>query len=74
MQRCLNIVVPAGVGEDRETIGAWLQEEPTRRAVTWRQDPHQPVVWAVDGQPYNLSSLIRHIIEHATGRPPHTQP
>ena len=70
----LRIVVPAGVGEDRETIGAWLEEQPTRRSVTWRQDSHQPVVWAVDGQPYNLSSLIRHVIEQATGQPPHTQP
>jgi hypothetical protein len=70
----LRIVVPAGVGEDREAIGAWLEEEPTRRSVTWRQDPNQPVTWAVDGQPYNLSSLIRHIIEQATGQPPHSQP
>jgi len=45
--------------------------DPTR--VTWRQDPHQPVIWAVDGQPYNLSSLIRHIVKQATGQPPQTQ-
>jgi hypothetical protein len=70
----LRIVVPAGVGEDRETIGTWLEEEPTRHAVTWRQDPQQPVIWAVDGRPYNLSSLIRQIIEQATRQPPHTQP
>jgi hypothetical protein len=69
----LRIVVPAGVGEDREAIGAWLEQEPTRRLVTWRQDPHQPVIWAVDGQPYNLSSLIRHIVELATGQAPQTQ-
>jgi hypothetical protein len=70
----LRIVVPPGVGEDREAIGAWLEEEPTRRSVTWRQDPHQTVTWAVDGQPHNLSSLIRHIIEQATEQPPRTQP
>jgi hypothetical protein len=69
----LRIVVPAGVGEDRQTIAAWLQQEPTRPAVTWRQDPYQPVIWAGDGRPYNLSSLIRHIVEQATGQPPQTQ-
>jgi hypothetical protein len=69
----LRIVVPAGVGEDREAIGAWLEEEPTRCSVTWRQDPQQPVTWAVDGEHYNLTSLIRHVIEQATGQPPRTQ-
>jgi hypothetical protein len=62
--------VPAGVDQDRETIDAWLEEDPTRRSVTWRQDPQQPVTWAVDGQPYNLKLLIRHIVELATGQPP----
>ncbi len=69
----LRIVVPAGVAEDRALIAAWLGEDPARSAVTWRQDPQQPVVWAVDGQPYNLTTLIRHIIEEATGQPPRTQ-
>jgi hypothetical protein len=71
--RPLWIVVPAGVAEDRAPIAAWLEEDPARPAVTWRQDPQQPVVWAVDGQPYNLTTLIRHIIEQATGQPPRTQ-
>lgn len=70
----LRIVVPAGVGEDREAIDAWLAEDLTRRSVSWRQDPQQPVTWAVDHQPYNLSGLIRHIIEQATGERPRTQP
>jgi hypothetical protein len=66
----LRIVVPSGVDQDRETIDAWLEEDPTRRSVTWQQDAHQPVIWAVDGQPYNLKLLIRHIVEQATGQPP----
>ena len=69
----LRIVVPAGVAEDSAPIAAWLEEDPTRSSVTWRQDPQQPVVWGVDGQPYNLTTLIRHIIEQATGQPPRTQ-
>lgn len=69
----LRIVVPAGVAEDRALIAAWLEEDPARSAVTWRQDPQHPVVWAVDGQPYNLTTLIRHIIGQATGQPPRTQ-
>jgi hypothetical protein len=69
----LRIVVPAGVAEDRAPIAAWLEEDSARSAVTWRGDPRQPVVWAADGQPHNLTTLIRHIIEEATGQPPRTQ-
>jgi Protein of unknown function DUF262/Family of unknown function (DUF6416)/Protein of unknown function (DUF1524) len=69
----LRIVVPVGVAEDRAPIATWLEEDPARSAVTWRGDPQQPVVWAADGQPYNLTTLIRHIIEEATGQPPRTQ-
>jgi hypothetical protein len=68
----LRIVVPARVAEDRAPIAAWLEEDPARSTVTWRQDPQHPVVWTVDGQPYNLTTLIRHIIEQATGQPPRT--
>jgi len=50
-----------------------LEADPTRRSVTWRQDAQQSVTWAVDGQPYNLTTLIRHIIELATEQPPLTQ-
>jgi hypothetical protein len=69
----LRIVVPRGVDQDREAIDAWLEADPTRRSVTWRQDAQQSVTWAVDGQPYNLTTLIRHIIELATEQPPLTQ-
>jgi hypothetical protein len=66
----LRIVVPAGVDQDREAIDAWLEADPARRSVSWRQDPRQPVTWAVDGEPYNLTLLVRHVIELATGQPP----
>lgn len=69
----LQIVVPAGTAEDRDRIDAWLSEDDQRRAVHWRQDPREPVVWAVDNQAYNLTTLIRHIIEVATGQPARTQ-
>lgn len=69
----LRIVVPAGVGEDREAIAAWLSEDPQRAVVRWRQDPRAPVVWAVDGESWNLTTLIRHVVEAATGEPARTQ-
>jgi alkylated DNA nucleotide flippase Atl1 len=69
----LLIVVPAGVGEDRSAVEAWLADEPRRARVRWRQDPRAPVEWAVDSQPWNLTTLIRHMIEQATGEPARTQ-
>ncbi len=69
----LTIVVPAGVQEDRETIKLWLDDEPRRPTVQWRQDPQYPVTWSVDGEAYNLSTLIRRIITESTGEPPRTQ-
>lgn len=71
--RELRIVVPAGAGEDRDTLAAWLAEDPQRGVVRWRQDPRAPVEWAVNGEAWNLTTLIRHIIEEATGEPARTQ-
>lgn len=69
----LRIVVPPGVQEDRSAIAEWLKLEQERSVVRWRQDPRAPVEWAVDGRPWNLATLIRHIIEEATGAPARTQ-
>ena len=69
----LRIVVPAGVAEDRETIGQWLAESPDRSQVTWHADARMPVVWSVDGQAYNLTTLVKKVIELATGAPAQTQ-
>lgn len=69
----LHIVVPAGVAEDRAAIDAWLDEDQRRRKVTWRQDPRTPVTWLADGESYNLTTLIREIIQRSTGQPPRAQ-
>lgn len=69
----LQIVVQPGVAEDREAALEWLSEDPTRAIVYWRQDAKEPVEWAVDGQSWNLTTLMRHIITEATGEPPRTQ-
>jgi len=69
----LHIIVRPGVQEDRATIERWLQADPARAEVRWRQDAKAPVVWAVDGQPWNLTTLIRHVIEEATGASPLTE-
>jgi len=70
----LRVVVPDKVGEDRHTIQAWLNEDPTRSVVQWRQDPKAPVAWAIDDVPYNCTTLIRKIIQLATGADPKTYP
>ncbi|MDP8970641.1 MAG: MGMT family protein [Actinomycetota bacterium] len=69
----LHIVVPPGVGEDREAVSTWLAQEPTRKLVRWHNDPATPLEWAADGQRHNMTTLIRTIVETATGEPPRTQ-
>jgi hypothetical protein len=69
----LRIVVPAGVAEDRDAIQCWLDADPRRSDVRWRPDSREPVIWMVDGAAYNLTRLIRHVIELATGAAPRTQ-
>ena len=69
----LRIVVPSGVKEDQDAVRTWLDDEPDRTKVLWRQDAASPVEWAADGAAWNLTSLIRHIIEAATDEPPRTQ-
>lgn len=68
----LRIVVPQGVAEDRKTVADWLAAAPDRAAARWRLDPLEPVQWAVDNGRWNLTTLIRHIVEQATGEPPRT--
>jgi len=69
----LRVVVPAGVQEDRVVITQWLEEDVQRASVRWRQDPRAPVEWAIDSRAWNLTTLIRNIVEQATGAPPRTQ-
>lgn len=69
----LSIVVPKGTQENREAISAWLDADPTRARVTWRQNAQYPVTWAVDGNHYNLTTLVRSVVTQATEEPPRTQ-
>jgi hypothetical protein len=65
----LTINVPSRAAVDRDAISDWLAADPDRARVRWRQDPRQPVEWAVDGQAWNLTTLIDHIVVEATGKP-----
>jgi hypothetical protein len=69
----LTIVVPDLVGQDRDTIRAWLNADPDRARVRWHNDVNGPVEWASDGQCYRIIALIRQIIQTATGQPPRAQ-
>lgn len=65
----LTIVAPAQVGQDRDSIRAWLDAEPSRARVRWYNDGTNHAEWAHGGQRYGIWPLIRHIIETATGKP-----
>jgi len=69
----LRIEVPANVKQDVKAIEEWLDEEPSRRIVAWAREDKAPVVWAPDGESYNMSRLIEQIIETATGEGPQAQ-
>ncbi|GAB3864637.1 hypothetical protein GCM10027610_113340 [Dactylosporangium cerinum] len=69
----LTIQVPDLVGQDRDAIRAWLDEDQSRSTVHWRNDVKGPVEWAYDAQPHRLIELIRHIIDAATGQPEKAQ-
>jgi hypothetical protein len=69
----LTIVVPDLVDQDRDSIRAWLDADPSRTRVRWHNDVNGPVEWASDGQRYRIITLIRQIVETATGQPPRAQ-
>jgi hypothetical protein len=50
---------------EERAIGAWLSEDPSRYLATWTNDPHRPLVWAVDQQAYAPSALLRRIWNEA---------
>lgn len=69
----LSLAVPTNVGQDREAIREWLAADTARSKVTWRADPKTPVEWAIDGERWTTTRLVRQIIEAATGEPPQAQ-
>ncbi|MER6149628.1 AIPR family protein [Streptomyces hirsutus] len=52
---------------DRKSLPRWIQEDPRRANVTWRNSRSRPLVWDVDGQAYSPSSLVRRIRREAMG-------
>ena len=45
----------------------WLHADPVRRSAHWQNRINAPLVWDADKQSYTPSSLVRHIVELATG-------
>ncbi|MFJ7410328.1 AIPR family protein [Streptomyces sp. NPDC098077] len=54
---------PSAVEE--RAIGEWLREDPSRYLATWTNDPRHPLIWAVDGQAYSPTGLVRRIWQAA---------
>lgn len=69
----LHIAVPNRVNQDIAAINLWLDEDPSRREVRWRQDARKPVLWNNDGVPRSTTELITMIIEEATQARPRAE-
>ncbi len=51
----------------RAQLDDWLHADPVRRSAHWQNRINAPMVWDADKQSYTPSSLVRHIVELATG-------
>jgi hypothetical protein len=51
----------------RDQLEEWLDMDPARRTAHWQNNVNAPLVWDVDKAAYTPASLIRHIVEQATG-------
>jgi hypothetical protein len=51
----------------REQLDDWLHADPVRRTAHWQNRVNAPLVWDADKHSYTPSSLVRHIVEQATG-------
>ncbi|GAA4813151.1 hypothetical protein GCM10023200_58660 [Actinomycetospora chlora] len=63
----LSIVVPPVKNLDRLEIQRWLDQDPARSRVRWRNDREKPFVWEGDGFAWAMKPLIREIVRRATG-------
>jgi len=51
----------------RDAVGAWVSEEPSRAQASWSNDPKKPLLWAHDGEYWQPTTLVRHILKEAAG-------
>jgi Domain of unknown function (DUF4268) len=51
----------------RSQLEEWLHADPARRTAHWQNNLNAPLVWDVDKTVYTPASLVRHIVEQATG-------
>lgn len=56
--------------EIREQVQAWVNEDEARRKATWVNDQTKPLRWAVDQRQYAPTTLVKEIVERATGSRP----
>ena len=55
------------VPEVRAAVTAWVEQDPARGTATWVNNPKQPLLWSNDGQAWQPTTLIRHILKEAAG-------
>ena len=51
----------------REAVTEWLAVDRRRGHAAWRNDPHAPLVWEIDGTAWSPTGLGKHIIGEASG-------
>lgn len=62
--QALAIVVPP-IKQDVDGIRTWLASDPKRATATWHQDPDAQVVWAYDGQAWDMKELAQEILRQS---------
>ena len=63
----LTIEVGAFPPRLREQVGVWVAGDPRRGQAVWRNDPREPLVWALDGEAWSPTGLAKEIVARATG-------
>lgn len=53
---------------DRQGLSDWLAANPDRARATWGISASKPLIWAVDGEPYAPSTLVRKMRKEAMGK------
>lgn len=61
---------PIQAGDNVEALKSWVNEDPVRGKVTWRNNRGKPLIWKVDGQFYSATGLVAHLFEEAVGAQP----
>jgi hypothetical protein len=64
----LTLEVSALPAKSRERVTAWIEENPIRGQVSWRNDRQKPLVWAADCMSWSPTGLAQEFLLQAEGQ------